>query len=53
MHHGLHKSFIINVDSIHEIDARGILLLDKPDPIPFGPKYKPMLASLFKLNSSG
>jgi DNA-binding LytR/AlgR family response regulator len=48
----VHKSYIININNIQEIDSRGILLENKKERVPFGPKYRPLVANLFKLHSS-
>lgn len=48
----VHKSFIININNIQEIDSAGVLLINTKTRVPFGPKYKPLLGNLFKLHNT-
>jgi DNA-binding LytR/AlgR family response regulator len=42
----IHKSYIININNIQQIHTRTIQLKNKTEGVPFGPKYKPLVANL-------
>lgn len=48
----IHKSYIININNIQQIHSRNIQLKSKKEGVPFGPKYKPLVANLFNMHTS-
>lgn len=45
----VHKSYIININNIQQIHSRNIQLKSKKERVPFGPKYKSLVASLLSV----